>query len=193
MNSPKLVTLKTKGFTLIEVLITVIITSIGILGVSILQLESLKASQDAITRTKAVNLVSDITDRIRSNRAALNYENRETYKADDSDPGATPAKNCLDVTITYTPANPISTPYCTTAELAAYDVWEWKRLLANAKSGLAGSEVKGKITRENDFFDSDGDGSDDAIDNVLFTITVSWKNEKEAIDKARSYVLQFQP
>lgn len=183
MNSPNFTNLKAKGFTLIEVLVTLVITSIGILGVSILQLESLKASQDAITRTKAVNLASDMADRIRSNRMALNFENQNAYKADDADPAATPAKNCVDTTIAYDSSVKV---YCTTTELAAYDVWEWKRLLANAKTGLAGSEVKGKIERTNTIVNSE-------ITDVLFTVTISWKNEKEEINKARSYTLEFQP
>lgn len=176
---------KNKGFTLIEVLVTLVITSIGILGISILQLEALKASQDAITRTKAVNLATDMADRIRTNRLALNFENKDTYEVDDSAPATTIATDCLDTTKAYDPTNETK---CTTVELANYDIWEWKRLLENTKSGISGTEVKGKIERVNT---ENTAGTE--LTNVLFKITISWKNERQTANQARSYVLEFQP
>lgn len=56
------------GFTLVEVLIALIVLSIGMLGIAALYLESLRASRSALYRTQAVTLASDIADRIRSNR-----------------------------------------------------------------------------------------------------------------------------
>jgi len=61
-----------RGFTLVEVLIALIVLSIGMLGISALYLESLRASRAALVRTEAVTLTSDIADRIRANRNPLN-------------------------------------------------------------------------------------------------------------------------
>jgi len=60
------------GFTLVEVLVALIVLSIGMLGIAALYLESLRASRQALVRTEAVVLASDIADRIRANRAPVN-------------------------------------------------------------------------------------------------------------------------
>jgi type IV pilus assembly protein PilV len=56
------------GFTLVEVLIALLVLSIGMLGIAALYLESLRASRAALVRTEAVTLAADIADRIRANR-----------------------------------------------------------------------------------------------------------------------------
>jgi type IV pilus assembly protein PilV len=57
-----------RGFTLVEVLIALLVLSIGMLGIAALYLESLRASRSALVRTQAVMLAADIADRIRANR-----------------------------------------------------------------------------------------------------------------------------
>lgn len=59
-----------QGVTLVEVLVTVVVLSIGLLGVAMLQLNSLNANHSAYMRSQAVNLAYDITDRMRANRQA---------------------------------------------------------------------------------------------------------------------------
>lgn len=56
------------GFTLTEVLLALLVLSVGVLGVAAILLESLRASRSGIARTQAVTLASDIADRIRANR-----------------------------------------------------------------------------------------------------------------------------
>ena len=55
------------GFTLIEVLVSVIILSIGLVGVAGLQAISLKNNQSAFMRSQATALAYDLADRMRSN------------------------------------------------------------------------------------------------------------------------------
>jgi type IV pilus assembly protein PilV len=57
------------GFTLVEVLIALVVLSIGMLGIAALYLESLRSGRAALYRTQAVTLAADIGDRIRANRA----------------------------------------------------------------------------------------------------------------------------
>lgn len=59
---------KARGFTLVEVLIALLVLSIGMLGIAALYLESLRASRSALVRTQAVTLAADIADRMRANR-----------------------------------------------------------------------------------------------------------------------------
>mgnify|MGYP003608324195 FL=1 len=59
-----------KGTTLIEVLVTVIIMSIGLLGIAAMQTTSVQANQSSYFRSQATLLAADITDRMRANRTA---------------------------------------------------------------------------------------------------------------------------
>lgn len=58
------------GVTLVEILITVLVTSVGLLGIAALHLTSLRNNYDATMRSQASMLAGDIADRMRSNRAA---------------------------------------------------------------------------------------------------------------------------
>jgi len=63
------------GFTLIEVLIALVIMSVGMLGIAGLYVHSMQAGRTSVFRHNAVTLASDVADRIRANpRAAAAYE-----------------------------------------------------------------------------------------------------------------------
>lgn len=62
------------GFTLIEVLIALIIMSVGMLGIAGLYVHSMQAGRTSVLRHNAVTLAGDIADRIRANpRAGAAY------------------------------------------------------------------------------------------------------------------------
>src|SRR5690606_3184429 len=56
------------GFTLIEVLVTVIVLAIGLLGLAALQFSGLRYTHSAYQRSQATILTNDIIDRMRVNR-----------------------------------------------------------------------------------------------------------------------------
>jgi type IV pilus assembly protein PilV len=58
------------GFTLVEVLVTLVILSVGLLGVAALHTASLRNNLDSALRSQASALASDIADRMRANRNA---------------------------------------------------------------------------------------------------------------------------
>ncbi|CCK74768.1 type IV pilus modification protein [Oleispira antarctica RB-8] len=58
-----------RGVTLIEILVTMIITSIGLMGLMSLQMQALKGTKDAGNRSQALWLKNDIIDRIQANQA----------------------------------------------------------------------------------------------------------------------------
>jgi type IV pilus assembly protein PilV len=58
------------GSTLVEVLVSLVVLSIGLLGVAALQLSSLRANSSAAQRSQATFLAYDIADRMRANRNA---------------------------------------------------------------------------------------------------------------------------
>lgn len=57
-----------RGFSLIEVLITLVVLSIGLLSLAALQLATLKNNNSALTRSEATILAYDVLDRMRANR-----------------------------------------------------------------------------------------------------------------------------
>ena len=63
---------KVRGFTLVEVLIALIVLSIGLLGIAAMYVETLRANRSALSRTQAIALASDLADRIRANRVPAN-------------------------------------------------------------------------------------------------------------------------
>ena len=60
-----------KGLSLIEVLISVFILAVGLLGLAAMQLQSLKYTQGSQWRSQANFLAYDIVERIRANRASV--------------------------------------------------------------------------------------------------------------------------
>lgn len=60
-----------QGATLLEVLITVLVLAIGLLGVAALQTLSLRANQTAYARSQMTNLVYEMADFARANRAQV--------------------------------------------------------------------------------------------------------------------------
>jgi type IV pilus assembly protein PilV len=100
------------GFTIIEVLVALVVLSVGMLGIAGLYVVTLQAGGTAIYRTQAVNLASDMADRIRANRTAgTAYQD-----------GAAGALAC-------TGAGAVD---CLPADLAADDVLQWNTELAEA-------------------------------------------------------------
>ncbi len=109
------------GFSLIEVLVALVILSVGMLGVLTLQVKGLQFSQSARVSTNAILAASDMADRIRANpNAGISYE-----VGFDGGLGQAPDPQCADL-----PDNPLPVDAtCTTAQLAAFDIWLWKQAL----------------------------------------------------------------
>jgi len=58
-----------RGFTLLEVLVAMVVLSVGLLGLSGLQTSSLRNNHSAFLRSQATLVANDILDRMRVNRA----------------------------------------------------------------------------------------------------------------------------
>lgn len=79
---------KTQGFSLIEVLVTIVLTTVGILGMVALQGKSIQYTQDAVNRNTAVTLANELIEVMRAHRDDL-FEN----KPSDGDPLYTKLKS----------------------------------------------------------------------------------------------------
>jgi type IV pilus assembly protein PilV len=120
-----------KGSNLIEVLVTLVVVSIGLLSAMSLQLLSKRSNFDAAQRTIAANLTQDLFARMRTNpNALINYIPGGTLGGDVL--GGAPVVDCQAVG-----AN------CTPAQLAGYDLWHWEQQLDGAFETSAGVAVGG--------------------------------------------------
>ncbi|MBC9252242.1 type IV pilus modification protein PilV [Pseudomonas alcaligenes] len=70
------------GVTLIEVMIAVFISAIGVLGAAALQLNALKYTNSAVYTSQASFIAYDILDRIRAN---ADPDNLDDYELDSTD------------------------------------------------------------------------------------------------------------
>jgi len=102
------------GFNLIEVMIALVIISVGLLGLAGLQVSSLKQNQSAYYRSQATILAYDIADRMRAN---MNEVDAGSYfvasGAEETD--------CINYTGSATG--------CSASDMASHDLWEWQQAL----------------------------------------------------------------
>jgi type IV pilus assembly protein PilV len=66
---------KHEGFSLIEVLVTLVLVTVGILGMVTMQSRSIQYTQEAVQRNAAVELTTQLTEILRTNPAAAFYKN----------------------------------------------------------------------------------------------------------------------
>lgn len=59
-----------RGFSLIEVMIALLVTSVGLLGLAALQVSAMKYNHNAYLRSQATYLAKDMAERMRANRTA---------------------------------------------------------------------------------------------------------------------------
>ncbi|MEE8428746.1 MAG: type IV pilus modification protein PilV [Gammaproteobacteria bacterium] len=69
MAKVKTIHLPANGFTMVELLVAVLVLSVGLLGLAGLQAAGLRNNQSAYLRSQATILAYDVTDRMRANRA----------------------------------------------------------------------------------------------------------------------------
>ncbi len=72
MNMPTRI-MRQRGATLIEVLVSVVVVSLGLLGLGVLQGVSLRGNTNAYMRTQATNVSYEIIDQMRANRMQIRF------------------------------------------------------------------------------------------------------------------------
>ena len=108
------------GLTLIEVLVTMVITSIGLMGLMSLQMQALKATQDAGNHSHATWILNDLASRIRANReSSLSYVGAVNCPAASTT--VLPPVACSNYA---TGSARVNSAVCTGPEMAAWDLFE---------------------------------------------------------------------
>jgi type IV pilus assembly protein PilV len=109
------------GFGLVESLVALVVVSVGMIGIAVLYGQGLGASRTALFRTQAVNLASDMADRIRVNRRA-----GAVYQT----AGAGANRNCEPGGAT-----------CTPTQMAEHDLFTWNAQIDRQLPGADGVVV----------------------------------------------------
>lgn len=157
------------GIGLIEVLLAVIIMSIGFLAAARMQIEGMSASQNAYALSQAKLMVQDMSERMRANRqglAAGNYTNLSTA-------ANTAAPGCLT-----------SGTACTPAQRAQGDAYAWRELLHPSAAGATpllpsadGITASGSVTFVDD----------------TYVVTATWAERVGGEPESRSYSVRVVP
>ncbi len=96
------------GFSLVEVLIALVIMSVGMLGIAGLYVQSMQAGRTSMFRHHAVTLAGDVADRIRANpTAGVAYNHAASADGTDN--------NCVTGGVD-----------CNSADMAANDIFLWQ-------------------------------------------------------------------
>ncbi|MEO5378648.1 MAG: type IV pilus modification protein PilV [Magnetococcus sp. DMHC-6] len=106
---------KQYGFSLLEILITLIVLSIGLLGMAGLQGASLRANHGSYLRSQATMMAGDLLDRMRANHLTASAGG---YDISFGALGAAP-NDCQSVGVD-----------CTPLQTAQYDLQQWKNHLS---------------------------------------------------------------
>jgi type IV pilus assembly protein PilV len=158
---------KPRGFSLIEVMVALLVLSIGLLGLAALQTTSLQYNTDSYTRTQATLLAYDIVDRMRANSIGLNAGNYDVA----TDATAATAKAATAA---------CGTSSCIPSDVAKYDLGQW---YARMELLLPESTVTGKLAT----LVRDSTPASATFNTV--TITIKWKEHD--LGKQLQWVVQL--
>jgi type IV pilus assembly protein PilV len=168
-----------KGFSLIEILVSIVVFGIGLLGAAGLQLATMRSNQFTAQASVATQLVRDyeeITQMLRS--ADLSTSEGSTVLSSlDTNTADTTTVNC-----------PSSGAACTPSELAAFMLKEWKTRVTTELPG--GRAV---ICRDSAPKDTSGTGSglyhwtcDNQGDMLM--VKIGWAGKADKADKTQQII-----
>ena len=160
--------LKCSGFTLIEVLVAVVVLSIGLLGLAGLQTTALQNNHSAYLRNQATLRAYDMADRMRTNLDAVK-------KGYYNNPTATQYPDCKTAS------------GCSSQQMAKNDTFEWNAATANLLPSGAGVVCI-------DSTPDDGTPTAPQCDNVVgspYVIKVWWDDNRSG--NLIRFVTSFQP
>lgn len=144
------------GFSLMEVLVALLVLSVGLLGLAALQAEGLRGSSTAQYRFQAIRLMGDMIDRMQANRAGVAVDpglGVMPYAVTTA--GAGVDRSCVE--------DADAAVVCTAVQMAEHDIFVWKNeLVAQLGAGTTG-EIAAVVGTAN-----------------RVTITVRWTERAEA-------------
>ena len=148
-----------RGLTLIESMISLLIISVGLLGIAALQITAMKQNAIALNHSQAVWIGYDMADRIRAN--VLQFT---TYAGIDT--SNTYAQDCMSAA-------------CNNTQMVTADAAEWSTQIQNLPAGrgiIAGDATRLDVSV---MWDDEGTGAtgtncgnNPAVDLTCYTVTL---------------------
>ncbi len=160
-----------RGFTLIEVLVTFVILSIGLLGIVSLQALSKTSQHQGIQRTRAVAIADALLEQIRINPAGLT-----TYAF-----GLTPLGGG---TIGTEPSPDCVTGACDPNEMAAHDLWVWEQAIDGASVTVDGGTATAGLINPRACVTFTATAG--KTNTGLLQVLVQWSDLRETIDAVQA-------
>ena len=125
-------TSNSSGFTLLEVMVAMVIFSVGMLGLAGIQALALQNNNTAYMRTIAMQQSYNMADLLRLSKD-FNEVIDSNYNPITTAIGSDPSKDCI--------ADDLTTN-CSTSELAEFDIFHWKTRMAEALPAGRGTVTK---------------------------------------------------
>lgn len=148
---------KRNGFSLIEVMVSLVILVIGLIGIFNLHIVSKQGSFESFQQTQASYLASDILNRMRLNSSQLaQYASGSPYSGNPS----TVSQSCEGGTL------------CSPAQMALWDIFEWQSSFTGASEVINNNNVGGLDSATGCI----------AINGNVVTVTMSWKAIRSSSD-----------
>jgi type IV pilus assembly protein PilV len=162
------------GFTLIEVLISILVLSIGIIGAVKMQMNSIQATQQSNYFSAAVELATEIADKMRSNgdqmRSTSSPFLKVNFQADKDH--IEPTTTCFNVN-------------CAPDQLAQSDITEWlqniRTSLPNARAVICHDDAPWDSSNHSLTWACSATGNNSSV-----VIKLGWAEKNEAIQTAQT-------
>ena len=153
-----------QGVGIVEVLVALVVVSLGVLGMASLQLTGMQHSTGGLNRSKALLYAENTATRMRTNRPAVRSQMFDGFDSGDLSCNARPAPYCQASAAG-------AAERCDVAELVEFDLFsvscgDWGP--NGAEDGVLGSLPNGQLT-----IDCDTD-TGPCVETSNYTITVSW-------------------
>ena len=168
--------LNQKGLSLIEVMIALAVFSFGLLALAALMASGLKYNTSALHRSYATSQAYDMADRMRANGLGLDHESYIRFMV----LSGAPSDGSTELNCIVPEFNSHNEVNCSPEQMAYDDVLDWN----NANARLL-PEGTGKVrAKSND---------PESADFGIYTITVSWDDDRDPATAADSFVFEFKP
>lgn len=150
-----------RGFTLIEVLVSLAILVFGLLGIAGLTAKGQRAAFEAYQRQQALSLAQDMAERIIANpSAASDYVTAVDGSGPGYDGNLAAGTDCRGSA-------------CNATQLADFDLSEWDRLLFGSSETLGGNRVGGILNAR---------GCVEEVAGNRFMVSVAWQGDTASGD-----------
>lgn len=111
-----------RGFSMIEVLVSIFVLAIGVLGAAGMQLAAMRTSQQSVFQAVALQSVTELADKMRANDQMMKKASGNNpflnIKYSTTDKLTAPSSSCYS-----------QKDYCDATEIAAFDIYEWQQRL----------------------------------------------------------------